>query len=457
MSLLAFADNIQLVTLFIVVLSAYNVLKQKQGYYDYVRKLLFMVHVFFGGILVLELVRVSNGGGLFMTIYTMANTTFVLIDVALLTLVALTVYYRPTGASGRGMFVEMLRNRVNAPILVTFMGYIGFTDLYLFVYRPYDVQQFVSIIGTPILNSQFDPQYLFLLFMVLVVFMAYPSALLLMASRKVNEAAVRNSLMLLPVIWSSIGVELLVFNGYLLNSGYDFTPVGYLIAAVAFGLTGLIFRNASRLAGIFKPVEPSARIPVRSGFSTLVGGEENVYGRESLLEVDPDVPYEETVKEFVLESLSKDKPVFVFTAKGSRVYSALAGVQGIRTYVLTTKVSYPRQVEQSHEVLVPQNDQAVLLDILGKTVGSANVPEASIVLDSITDMIVYWGYETCYKFIKEANEILNERRVTSIFLMLLRSHDEGTLSTTKSLFTNHMLLDGLGLRLARGSSRPGQK
>ncbi|MEM0075598.1 MAG: hypothetical protein QXV84_04535, partial [Conexivisphaerales archaeon] len=418
MNLMPLADNIQLITLFIVLLSGYNVLRQKLTSYDYVRNILVAVHVFFAGILVFELIRVIDNSTLFMDIYTIANTTFVLIDVALLTLVAFTVYYRPSGAGSKGMFTEMMKSHIHGPVFLAFIGYIVFADIYLIIFRPFSIRQYISIVGTTISNTNFNTNYLALLFIVLIIFILYPSVLLVDASRRVKSKRVSRALILLPAVWSLIGLELLFFNGFLLNGNYDVSPLGYLIAALCFGLTGMIFRRASLLADVFEPLQSKVAIQPQYSFSRRLGNISSIEGKVSLLEVDPDYQYEELIKEFSNESVSLGKSVYVFTSKGSRVYNALYSSQGIGFYIFSTRVSYPKRVEQSQEILVPQNDQAVLLDVIEKTIDLSPERNIAIVLDSITDMIVYWGYDTCYKFIKEANSILSNPKVTAFFIIL---------------------------------------
>ncbi|HUK79820.1 MAG TPA: hypothetical protein VLU91_04080, partial [Nitrososphaerales archaeon] len=91
---------IHVITILITATSALYVYRQKTGEYPQVRNLLVMVHMFYIAIVSLEFVRTfvpapSDGSQtiqtvtlFFLKVYTISNTSFVLADVLLLTLVA---------------------------------------------------------------------------------------------------------------------------------------------------------------------------------------------------------------------------------------------------------------------------------------------------------------------------------------------------------------------------------
>jgi len=281
--------------------------------------------------------------------------------------------------------------------------------------------------------------------------MVYPPTLLVLAARKVKDKAIRRVLVILPVCWSGIGLDLLDFNGYVLSSlQIDATPFGYLIASVAFGVTALVFRRASLLTGFFEPTrvrQPGAAI---YPFSSRLGSERGVVRElKALLEVDSSLAYEQVVVDFAVELSSNNIPIYAFTSKGSPVYSALSRVPGVRYYILSGKVSYPRPDDQPSQILVPNNDHAVLLDLLDKTIASNSATGAAIIFDSVSDMVLLTGVESAYKFLKQANESMGGNKVASVFLMTTGAHEERVVNVLRGLFPNILVYDASGLRMTR--------
>ncbi|HXW37904.1 MAG TPA: hypothetical protein VEJ36_08410 [Nitrososphaerales archaeon] len=449
--------SVHLLTILITCVSAFYVYKQEILRYRHVRSLLLLVHFFFVFLVFFEFLRnfpvfYQNNG--YMIFYTDANTTFVLIDVLLLTLVALAVYYKPSGPSFRSLFAEMLSRPLQLFIFAVFLVYVVVVDAYLFVPpQPFTIMTNISnIAGVPISATVFDPFYLNLLLIVLIVFAAYPSLLLLLASRQTLELQIRNALRILPLAWIGIGLDILVFNGYLLTLSppIDASALGYLFAAIAFSLTAAIFRRATLLSGFFQQVPLGQALPKEHPFSTRLGlVEEDVVGKNFLLEVDPSSRFEDAVKDFALEFASNNYLVFTFTSRGRPVYNALAKLEGIRFYTFSAKVSYPRPTDQSNEVLVPQNDQSVILNVLDKTVSANPDVKIAVIFDSVTDLLLSAGFDNAYKFLKQANEIVSEARVAALFILTMGAHDDKQTNVVRSLFTNHLSFEGSELKLVR--------
>ncbi len=443
---------VYIITLQIVGVSAFYVYRQKMTAYSYGRGPLLAVHVFFAGLVFFELLRVTLPVSTsFIAIYTVGGTIFILVDVVLLTLLALTVYLLPRGLGYRGIITEMLSKKTHALLFAAYVTFIVFAAGYLVVAQPFDPNtQATSVFGLPLPSPQFSPFYLELLLAILLIFLVYPALLLLLASRKVKDKAIRRVLVILPICWSGIGLDVLAFNGYILSQvGIDATPFGYLIASVAFGVTALVFRRASLLTGFFEPVRQL--VPATSPVSGRIPiGGVSFEGTVSLLEVDPSSKYEEFVRDFAVEQNSHGALVFVFTSRGSPIYTILSALEGVRFYLLTSKVSYPKPAERPNEVLAPQNDQAVLLDLLDKTVTSTAGSKASVIFDSISDVILYSGFESCYKFIKQANEILSSPQVSSLFLLTSGAHEDRVVNLVRSLYSNHVAYDARGLKQTRG-------
>lgn len=454
-------------------MSALYVLRQKTTEYLQVRNLLVMVHIFFMGVVFLELLRdfiVENG--LFMTVYTISGTSFVLADVFLLTLVALAIFYRPKGKGSLGIVREIFRHQTQATFFLLYSIFIAISCGLLFVSGTFDQQaQAVPNIvgylqglnqttceqGLPLLAkgcqmaSQFASFYLEMLLGILLIFIVYPSSLLIMARSRSSDSEVRAAFTVLPIAWVAIGLDLLFFNGYLLNEGIDATAVGYLVAAAVFSVTAATFRRATLLSAFFQPTAPAQTPSVTpvTTFSGRLGLTTNqVLGKEFLLEVNPSVRYEESIKDLALELGTKQYLLFAFTSRGSPVYNSLSAVENVKFFTMTTRVSYPKPGDLPTEMLVPANDQSVLLNVLDKAITSNPDLKFGLVFDSITDLILSSGLEKTYKFLKQTIEMTSSHAITAVFILTSGAHSERDESVVRSLFSSQLSYDSSGLKKA---------
>jgi hypothetical protein len=180
-------------------------------------------------------------------------------------------------------------------------------------------------------------------------------------------------------------------------------------------------------------------MPPSRQFSKQIGEDTSFLREKSfLLEVDPSSPYEKAVGDFADELSNNGCSVFVFTHKSSPVYKHLSNDHKVRFFISTTTVSYPKKTDQENEVLVPQNDSPIYLDMISKTVDSSGGECVVFIFDSVSDMLVTSGFETTYKFLKSANEVLGGVNVTSLFLATRGIHDTKVVTTIRSLFPNHL-------------------
>lgn len=447
---------IHISTLSITALSAVYVARQQKGEYGQVKALLILVHVLYIGIVSLEFVRNFDNDIVFMTLYTIGNTTFVLLDVAMLTVVALVVYYRPKGRGFWSIIAELSRHGRDLAFYALFCCYLVAAEGILVAFRPFSVSTMPNIVGASVTETLFNSFYLDILLGVLLVFMVYPSTLLFLASRRATNQMVRRALLLLPVAWIGIGLDLLIFNGYLLTVvQQDYTAIGYLIGATVFSISALIFRRATLLSGFFTFVSVPSTVPggtVLRPFTLRVGIEPaSIIGNTILMEIDPASNYERIIRDFVAEYTSAGYAIFTFTSKGSPVYNALASMQGVRLYLLTDKVSYARPGAEANEMLVPSGDKSVLLNTLHMTLNANPQVQVIVVFDSISDIILSFGLEQSYRFVKQANEMLSVSHATAMFLITKSAHTEKETSVVKSLFTAQFSYGDAGLEVIKTS------
>lgn len=172
-------------------------------------------------------------------------------------------------------------------------------------------------------------------------------------------------------------------------------------------------------------------------------------GKKVLLEVDPTLRYETSVSRMVSAFIREGEDVCVFTWKGSPIYEDVSSKNGLKLYTMTSAVAYTKQVGSTNEFLVPQGDQAVLLEEMRKLVESHRKPHTMIVFDSISDLIVLIGFEHTFGFLREMGELLSGSTVTTFSILKHHSHDEKTDNLIKGLFNEHLVYGGSGLSVAR--------
>src|SRR5450759_759309 len=156
-------------------ISIFYISKQETSDYRQLKGLLISIQLLFISIVVLEVGRSFTSDTVFMTVYTIGNTTFVLVDVVLLTLVALTVYLRPRGSSIREVISEMNKHPKQQAFFWANVAYIALAEAAIWVFRPFGIVQVNNLAGAIVAASNFTDAYLAVLFGVLLIFVAYPS------------------------------------------------------------------------------------------------------------------------------------------------------------------------------------------------------------------------------------------------------------------------------------------
>ena len=274
---------IDIFTLGFTGLSGYYVYRQNTTLYREVKVLLLYVHVFFGGVMILEFLRNFLSSAVFITVYTILGTSFILWDVLLLMTVAAAVYLRPEGNGIRKLLIAITKRKFVGTIYFAIGAFAVGIDAYLAVSQPFTPVPVVNIVGLTLESTSFEQSYLILILIVLLLFLIFPTSLFLSARSKTRDRQVRRALLLLPVVWSGIGLDLVIFNGFLLSKGIDDVAVGYFFASIAFAVTATIFRRASLLSGFFGPISGiSINAPVFPLSQSLSIGSDSLIGRTFL-------------------------------------------------------------------------------------------------------------------------------------------------------------------------------
>ena len=155
-----------------------------------------------------------------------------------------------------------------------------------------------------------------------------------------------------------MGLGFLGFTIYQNEAKVDSEGLLFFLLSIMFSSAAVSFNRASTYAGFLSnPAKPAAGERESIQFSKLLKRTHaEIIGSQFLVEVDVNAPYEKTVIDFCLESLSNGERVFVATPKSSVLHRALANYGGIRFCLFSSNVSRPTPVEKEEgQILIPQD------------------------------------------------------------------------------------------------------
>lgn len=454
--------SIYLFTLFIELLSVFLVYRQRATAFPSVRASLLGVYIMSILILALEFARLllpdqstSNAFSVnFMVFYAASGITLVLLVGLLLTISALAIYLRPKQGGGfSDLFKDLLQRRRETIIFFGYVVYIVFTAIFIDGFRPYSVILENDLpFGGTLLSIKYQSSAIGLLGIVLIFFMVYPSPLFFLSARKIKNDQVKRNLMILPLCYIGVGADLLILQGYLTNTGYTANAIVYLIWGILFAITAVVFSNASTVSSFFDvspraggaPAVGPTKKPFTERLLRTRGLEE--LGNSLLLEVDPSLKYEDVVRDFAVETMADNTVVFVFTSRGSPVYAALSKIKEVRYYLLSGTVSYVKPTSDPFHMLIPQSDFAIILDAIQKTSELTENAKIGLIFDNLSDMILNSDFDSSYKFLKRQNEVVNDPRVTKLFLLVRGAQDAKQVNLIKSIFPVQLVSDSQGLQ-----------
>lgn len=432
-----------------VVLSLRNVLGQKLTRLNDAKAVLIFAHIFILGIFALEFMRFFLSSSLaFMQFYTLGVVSLILWIGILLTALAYVVFFRPSEPTFRDRLVALVTTRL-LPFglaLVLFVGYTLAVDAYAIASRPFSFVALGDIVGMATPVPLFSGTFKLMVISLYSLFLLFPSLQFVSAIRGISDPMTKRAVSILVGGWDIIALDGLLIYGLLPTLGVNAMGPGQLVAGVVLGIMGFSMRRDSILAEMFAPVKGGASvINGDSGGATPVSN----YKGTMLLEADPSVNYERAVKDFALEMAAGGRVVFAFTSRGSPVHTLLKDIPGLRFFILSES-SYPKPTGNALEVMVPRNDYSVLLNVMDETVTRSPEQAKAIVFDNVSSLILDAGFQECYKFLRQVNEILSRGDVVSIFLVLSKAHDEKTMNLIKNLYSGHLTYDATGLKVKKG-------
>ncbi len=366
------------------------------------------------------------------------------------TLAAITLTHAPSTGSIRDAFVKTLGGSrkhtlsftLNA-ILVTVVSGAAW------LLKPFSFE-FVQVDDGRIIYPIIEGWYSLAIFLILIIFIAYPCRLLIQKGRSSSSKAVARTSMFLAISWVMIALSLYVFKIYLVSLGGATSALGSLLSTIPWMVAVHFFRSQTALESFFsEPVATKEAIQVKTGsFSGRLGlTRQEILGKKILFEYDPSSNYAGLVREFAFEA-STEGEVLVVTRNGSPVSSALAGVRRLRLLYLTRTVSYPKEGSSQNEILLPY-DPAIMHGAIAKGLKANLSSQITLVFDVLSDLIFSYGNSKAYQFLIESLELTSEHRVSCIYLLNASAHDPKIVSSIKGLFSIHVGNSGGTLRLAK--------
>jgi CheY-like chemotaxis protein len=170
-----------------------------------------------------------------------------------------------------------------------------------------------------------------------------------------------------------------------------------------------------------------------SGFSRRLGIEiGKLRGRKMLLEIDPRSAYEKIVVDFAIEFGSNEEAVLVVTHQGSAVMHGVKDYKNVKLLVLD-----PRAVFSFSPLLSNYPDGRV-----------------SLVFDSLTDAALMVGVGEAqqrwlYQFTQNSLRVLDDDRITALFLLNAEAHDPKGVASVRGLFNHQITYTAEGAAVMR--------
>jgi len=222
------------------------------------------------------------------------------------------------------------------------------------------------------------------------------------------------------------------FVQHLSNPGWT-SPDHHLHVLMAFDSSTFRGEEAS-LAQLEKNIRTLDLAEAKDTFAETVGlSHEEIIGRKLLFEFDPQWDYERVFKSIFAETASNFERTVVFTRKDSAIYPMVQKQPAAKIFVLTSRVSYPK-VEGENLFLLPTYDTSLFLDALNKTLEAYSGSTFTIIFDNLSHFVFTLGPERTYSLVRQALELMVSDKITAIFSMNFKAHDQKILSTFENMF-----------------------
>jgi hypothetical protein len=401
--------------------------------------------------MLVDLVRVVGGSPAFLSVYPVLSFGLGFVEAILLFTGAVGAYLRPNGSTYSLFGKDLLSRPKHFAMLLLFVAGTAVAEFYLLFAKPYSIVTASDFAGGAVMAVRYSLSFSVGIGVLFLFFLAYPVGLLVLGARRMKNTQMKRAQLGLAVGFAVSTAVYLFSSISLLDYGFDLTALTYAFLAVFFGLMARNFRHAALLAGFVSAAPaPSALQEVPSASRARSTSGDPVILREgelALLEVDTSSKFEERLDELVRDFRNEKRGVFLVSTKGSRLHSHFASLGEVRLYTMSESQHYIAPSQDGNEVNIPLFDAGVLLQVLDSTLSSAE--PVSVIFDSISDMIVYLGFQPCYKFLRQAGEMVSGKKAIALFIMFSGAHDEKSITAVRSLFSSQLRLGPEGYVVVR--------
>lgn len=421
-------------TLFILLLSVAFLLRQKGSYFKPIQSFLIGAYAFLMFALLSE---IANN-----VIQTPATASWTaIIGMSGILLSALGLSSSAVAISGHhSVFWHYLGLRtekaVNRPLFLYFVYSIALLVV-LWIVQPFELVTIHTLYGSEILIPKFARWYGLAVLIHIIVFMAYPCRLMILQSKKTRSPSASKGFLWMAVSWSVAAALLVGLRVSFRALGIEVGDVVNLLSAGVFSVSAYFFRKTTVLQSFFEETSVTETVQAQHNqvFSRRLGvAGAQVFGRKMLLEIDPAGAYENIVRDFVHESLSRSMVPLVITRVTSPVYKALAEIPKARFLCLSASASYPRQGSSDRMLFLPQDDPSIILGALDGALKTQPNVKLAVVVDNLSDLIILWGTKKSYGFTTYSLVLLTDLNITGLYLLNTSAHDPKTVSMMRALF-----------------------
>lgn len=431
----------------VTIASGALVYRQRLTSYRIVRSLVLGIYFLITLQMLVELLRA--------TVFTVGDiaysfpltTSLGLAQAVLLLAAAQGIYFSP-GTTFGTFFSELANRKRHAALFGLFLALAGFAVLYATFVQPVATSVVTDFAGNAVPSSFVPEDLIAIVIGLYAFFLAYPTTLMVYAASRVAEPKLRQSVLGLGVGWGSVSGLYVAAETYKWIAGVDYTALMYAANAFIFYAVIRNFRRSASLAGFVETAPgagPTAAEVREEGIPRVTS---SLAGKKILYEVDPSVAYESSLRRTLEEMAWAGSAVFVITPSASPLHGALRGATGVKFFLTTSGVSYMKVSDQTSEVMIPQSDTAIFLDIVDKTLHSRQ-GSLVFVFDSVSELLLMAGLEKAYKFLKEFLELLHEPRSTGVFIFIAKAHQAREVNLLRGLFPSQYVEDASGGRLTK--------
>jgi len=441
-----------LVALSITLVSGFYTFRQRLTAYQLIRDFLVIVYMVIVVLMLVDLSRLLTGNPALLSVYPLFSFGLGFLEAILLLTAAVGAYLRPNGSTYRLLFKDLRSHLGHLFMFVLFIAGTTAAEVYLALVKPYTTVTAQDFAGGTVEAVKYSTTFSIGIGVLFLLFLAYPVALLVVGAMRVQDAQMKRAQFGLAFGWAGSSAIYLVSSLSLFNYALDVTALAYVILSVFFGLIARNFRRAALFAGFVMPVSQQAPAPREESAPRAQTKEGDPVtfddGELSLVEVDTSATYEESLERLVEDFHAEKRGVFVISPKGSRLHAYFSIVPGVKLYTMSESTRYiAPSTTRSDEVNIPLYDSGVLLEVIDRTVASGEA--TAVIFDSVSDMMIYSGFEPCYKFLKEAGAIVSGKKAVALFILFSEAHDQMNVNTIRSIFPSQLRIGPDGIELVR--------